>query len=229
MRLSSQQVQQIRQAIVNLGYQFEPLIDELTDHACAAIETDIKNGLPFEQASEEILGDLSEEQPHQLQANIINTLLTDRSLKQQEWQNTRWLSVGLILWILIEYGAQRLLNIPELGTAYGLLSMVILTVAIWYNARQAKQVSDGILTPRYILRSGAKLSAGASLILLLFLTFFWGYVDPTFYAGFQLDPIADSAQGLLYPTSLAGMFVGTLAEGLVVSGIYSILQHIKKD
>lgn len=218
-RLTNEQQQTVRRRIRSLDYDLPLLVDELTDHVATAIETGMDDGRGFEEAMETAMAGLTTENSRRLQAKVIDSLLTDRKVREKMWRFSCVAAGGLSLWVLIEYLAYRLFGIAEVGAAYGLLSQVILAAVLWRNFRQVRALVGRGLRAWTAFKQGARLSYHTATMFLIFLTFFWTVVDPEFYRGMQLPANLGLSPTRLLFTTAAGMFAGTLVSGLLVSGV----------
>lgn len=225
MKLGNPQLEKVRKRIRSLGYNLPLLVDELMDHVSSDIEERMDKGQKFENALSETLEDLKVENSNDLQSQVIRILMKDLAIRRNVGKYSIIAAGSLALWVLIEFLAQSLFGIGELGRWYGLLSQVIVAAVLWLNYRQVKSITGGVIRPWPVFSNGILLSFLASSLFLVFLVFFWTWVDSQFYSHFQMIPEPDfNTTRLLYATG-AGMFAGTFFTGLVVSGILSSISR----
>lgn len=228
MKLSGRQQQEIETRIRELGYELPVLIDELTDHICTAVEVEMEQGTDFEEAMRQIFGELNSEHTEALQSNVIGALLKDRSIRKTLQRHSMLLALLLSAWVFVEFLAWKLFGVAELGPVYGLLSAVIIGGVLWVHVRNVKTITGGVIYPKYVVKSGTQLSFISGCLFLLFLVFFFGYVDQEFYRAFQMQTQEEVTIEVLLYSSLAGMFAGVFATGLLLSGIYSFFLLMRK-
>lgn len=226
MKLSDEQQKEISNQIRSLGYELPVLVEELTDHVCTAIETELERGHNFETAKRLIFAELTDEDTEKLQSKVIAALLKDRSIRQQMWKLSIGMALALALWVVIEYLAWLIFEIPELGPIYGFVSAVIIAVVLWMNFRELKTIMNGVIYPRFIFKNGTQLSFLSGCFFLLFLVLFWTFVDPEFQRGFQLQSEEAISTHILFYSSLSGMFFGVWISGIVISGIFSAVHKV---
>lgn len=218
MKLTREQTRVVIELLEERGIYYSPLKEELTDDISTQVEQLMSKQIPFQSALDSVMKSVDTSHLKNIQDKVLRTVFFNKRISRFEQKMALYLALALILWVVVEYLVGKFTGILELGALYGSLSMVLIATILVRSIRHIRHNIQGGTTAFYsIMWSGTKISLVSSLIFALFLTFFWTFINPTFYSEFQgeIDPNLTFSE-LVYRNVL-GTCIGSFTIGLITT------------
>ena len=197
--------------------------NELMDHLACMIESEMEQGLHFTDALEKTTSSFTAKEISTLS---LSTYGLWNQLRNRRYSNKYSIVIGLLLcvWILGDYLTAVFFNVTELGAIYGLLSMVIIFGCLYKATNHfTKAKSSEAISFKQLYAYQMKIVARASMVVLLFLLPYLGYVNTHFYGLYEgpleIPPFTMSIAIII------GTSIGIIAEGLLVALTTSWIQR----
>ena len=225
-QLTKEQIDLLNKELSERGLIDQQTKVEFLDHIACLIEVKMQDGKTFQIALEEIISTFSKEDLIELSKATSSMINMKEVTKNIIIKNGLYTGIALCIWIFIEYITGRWFGIPELGAFYGLLSMVILGVAISKNVQQIIRKTEVIRTSFLtIFKSGMKVVFISSLVVLVFLLFYIGFLNTELYGIYEVTDNVD--RDLLSISIIVSMWLGVLLEGSILVTVIGLFSNKK--
>ena len=226
--LNERQLKATINAIASRGIHYPQYKVEFFDHITTIIESEMNNGQTFDLALQTVL---STYEDNELERLLFRT--TDPILQQGQYKrfaNKLGMIGGMLicLWFATEYFVGIWTGVKELGGFYGLLSEVILIAIIVASTKQLRKLLlPNTLSFGLVLKFNLRVVTITTLIVLAFAPFYTYLINPQLYGIYdhQVGPITEQ---ITLATTI-GMVIGTMAEGLLISSITSLVSRFSKN
>lgn len=129
----------------------------------------------------------------------------------------------IFIWVGFEYVTGRLFGKPQLGPLYGLLSIAILVVMVRSLMIRMNRIASGQSVLDAFRRSAIMIFIAAAFVVL-FLVCYYSAMDPDEYHTYAIEVFNIELKNVLL-TSIAGAWIGTMVEGLIISLIVAVLMR----
>ena len=129
------------------------------------------------------------------------------------------------IWIGFEYFTGKFFDTPQLGPFYGLVSILIFILIIQKLMKTTRKIHPA---QSYWDKVGYGVSmiTIASMVVVLFLLFYYSAMHPADYHTYEIEVFDIHLRHVLL-TSIVGAWVGTLAEGIIISLVTSFFIKTK--
>lgn len=214
--LDQSQLYRLNNALKDRNIYFIKSKIELLDHVASLIEVKMDQEEKFESALNNVLNSYSD-----LELQILNEATFNRSQSRLNKSNAL-VKIGLItglslcIWIFIEYITAVYFGVVELGAIYGLLSMVILLIAMLFGTNVLKRNSlSNQIKFKKIFNYNFKISLVSAGIVFVFMLFYIGLLNTELYG---LSENGNPLENNVIPVAIiVSMGIGVVSEGLLIA------------
>ena len=226
--LTAEQINHLKKELANSGIIDKNTTQEFLDHVACLVEVKMQKGKGFEKALEELQQNNTKDELSEL-AKVTSNLIGRKEITMKiTYQHGLIGGFALCIWVFVEYLTGTWLGVPELGPFYGLLSMVILSVMVGKGIQRLHRAMGRIrISFWHTFKSGMRLVFISSLVVLVFMLFYIGFLNTEFYGIYDENQPID--RNTISVVIVLSMWLGVLLEGGIIAAIVGVLSRKRRS